>query len=441
MRAWIRRLLGAWARGVVRRVGPLVFAETESARRAHRQRRARDLLSYAQSCGDVHAEGELHITDPGSVAIGNGVTLGDGVWMDASGGLTIGDRARLGREVMIHTVERTGPSAAEAVPRPVAIGRDVLIGDRACVLPGVTIGDGAVVRPAAVVAADVPAAAAWRPPSPAAAPRRVHADSPRARLFFVLSTGRSGSVSIARMLSQHPEVVCHHEPRPQMIRLSAELAHGLKIPAQVEQELRAVFCDSSVFPADRVYGESDQKYWNLATLLAGMLPRSRFVWLIRDGRDVVASTYGQAWFPDAERPGDPVSPELYERWLYYRLHGAACKAFTPQAWEALGLFEKNCWHWAYVNAGIESVLSALSPERWRRVRLEELERQAAELFRFLGVAPVPAAVEQENRATYAVTRWQQWSGAERRAFEQWCGEGMDRWYPGWRDASGRWAAA
>jgi acetyltransferase-like isoleucine patch superfamily enzyme len=42
-------------------------------------------------------------------------------------------------------------------PRPVHIGRNVWIGFDACVLPGVTIGEGAVVGARSVVTADVPA--------------------------------------------------------------------------------------------------------------------------------------------------------------------------------------------------------------------------------------------------------------------------------------------
>src|SRR6185369_11206984 len=46
---------------------------------------------------------------------------------------------------------------AEVPARPVHIGRNVWIGFDACVLPGVTIGDGAVVGARSVVAHDVPA--------------------------------------------------------------------------------------------------------------------------------------------------------------------------------------------------------------------------------------------------------------------------------------------
>jgi acetyltransferase-like isoleucine patch superfamily enzyme len=47
------------------------------------------------------------------------------------------------------------PRPALAQPRPVRIGRNAWIGFEACVLPGVRIGDGAIIAARAVVVADV----------------------------------------------------------------------------------------------------------------------------------------------------------------------------------------------------------------------------------------------------------------------------------------------
>jgi len=44
----------------------------------------------------------------------------------------------------------------DVIPAPVHIGRDVWIGANAVILPGVTIGDGAVIAAGAVVTKDVP---------------------------------------------------------------------------------------------------------------------------------------------------------------------------------------------------------------------------------------------------------------------------------------------
>ena len=439
---------------LIRRLAPPLHVALQDLQRTFLERRARDLMAYFQSCGqDVSIPGSLTVTDPASVAVGHGVSVGEDGYWSAAGGLTIGDRTRIGRRVIIETVERALGPRHEARPKPVLIGSDVWIGDGAVLQPGARLGAGAVVASGATVGGDVPAGAAGHSaaavvatlvagPSPAAAgSARLscpgHSDDAATRLFFVVTTGRSGSQTIAKVLSQHPRIVCLHEPRPQMLRLSTELAHGLKTVAAVEEELRAIFCESSVFPSDRLYGESDQKYWNLIPFLARLLPESRFIWLTRDGRDVVASTFGQDWFPAGARIGDPASDQLYQRWLYYRLDGSRCGAFPAAEWASLPLFEKNCWHWNYINVGIERDLLAIGQDRWRRVRLEDLSDGIAEAYRFLRVEPAPVRVETHNQGNYPVRRWQQWSTAETEAFARWCGAGMDRWYPGWRKSDSR----
>lgn len=408
------------------RLAPSIGVALEKFQQRLLNLRAKDLMTHFQSCGEgTVIRGSLVVTDPRSVAVGRAVDIcEDGRWSTA-GGLTVGDRTRIGRGVIIETVDRAPGARHEALPRPVFIGADVWIGDGAVLLPGARLERGAVVAPGAAVSGVVRGDPTTSPGS---------ADSGKG-VFFVVSTGRSGSQTIARVLSQHPRILCYHEPRPQMIRLSTEFAHGEKSAADVETELRSVFCESSVFPADRRWGESDQKYWNLIPFLARLLPESRFVWLIRDGRDVVASMFGQDWFRDGARVGDPVSNEMIERWRYYRVDGTLCSAFSPGDWAVLSRFEKSCWNWQYVNERIETDMAALGPDRWRMVRLEELGSRAADLCRFLDVDPMALKVETHNRAPQTIRRWKQWSEAEHAAFERWCGAGMSRWYPGERGAS------
>jgi len=68
--------------------------------------------------------------------------------------------------------------------------------------------------------------------------------------------------------------------------------------------------------------------------------------------------------------------------------------------------------------------------------LEGLDHKTDAIFEFLGVDPVPVPMARLNVAHYPVERWENWDGSERSAFERWCGDGMDRWYPGWRDGKG-----
>lgn len=65
----------------------------------------------------------------------------------------------IGHNVVIATVNHPlEPSRrGDIVPAPVHIGKGAWIGANATILPGVTVGDGAVVAAASVVTRDVPA--------------------------------------------------------------------------------------------------------------------------------------------------------------------------------------------------------------------------------------------------------------------------------------------
>ena len=88
-----------------------------------------------------------HITSTNSIKIGNNVLTGKWVTItDNSHGETDIDTLRI--EPLLREITSKGP---------VVIGDNVWIGDKATILPGVTIGDGAVIAANAVVTKDVPA--------------------------------------------------------------------------------------------------------------------------------------------------------------------------------------------------------------------------------------------------------------------------------------------
>ncbi|RBP64205.1 acetyltransferase-like isoleucine patch superfamily enzyme [Brevibacterium sanguinis] len=99
-------------------------------------------------------------TDCGkNIRVGERVFVNSGCRFQDQGGITIGDDALIGHNVVIATLNHDldPDSRASTVPKPVVIGSKVWIGANATILPGVTIGDGAVVAAGAVVTKDVPA--------------------------------------------------------------------------------------------------------------------------------------------------------------------------------------------------------------------------------------------------------------------------------------------
>lgn len=93
-----------------------------------------------------------------NIRLGERVFINSGCRFQDQGGITIGDDALIGHNVVIATLNHALDPAERATtePAPVRIGERVWIGANATVLPGVTVGDDAVVAAGAVVTKDVP---------------------------------------------------------------------------------------------------------------------------------------------------------------------------------------------------------------------------------------------------------------------------------------------
>lgn len=94
---------------------------------------------------------------PWKMTIGKSSVVGDHAILDARGGLTIGENVNLSTNVAIWTGQHDYQSPEFAYEEaPVRIGDYAWISFRTTLLPGVTVGEGAVVAAGAVVTKDVP---------------------------------------------------------------------------------------------------------------------------------------------------------------------------------------------------------------------------------------------------------------------------------------------
>lgn len=103
----------------------------------------------------------LQIRSPWQLQIDKGTIIGDHAILDARGGLSIGSNVNLSSNVSIWTLQHDYRKSDFACPSPQERRLDVKIEDRAwlgcnvIVLPGVTIGEGAVCCGGCVVTKDV----------------------------------------------------------------------------------------------------------------------------------------------------------------------------------------------------------------------------------------------------------------------------------------------
>lgn len=108
----------------------------------------------------IGAGSTLHMStrfyNPSNISIGKDTIIGEGAVLDGRAKLTIGDHVDFATEVMVYNFQHDIQSENfEAIGAPVKIEDYVFVGPRAIILPGVTLGKGAVVGAGAVVTKDV----------------------------------------------------------------------------------------------------------------------------------------------------------------------------------------------------------------------------------------------------------------------------------------------
>ena len=132
--------------------------------RRHR-RRQRKLLHNAVHVGrNVYVSPDARIPDPELLSIGDNVWIGQGFVAMGMGAICIGSGTIISRCVEIWTSNhrynaddlRSLPYDCQMDIKPVTIGENVWVGTHALFVPGVTVGEGAVIGMGSVVAKDVP---------------------------------------------------------------------------------------------------------------------------------------------------------------------------------------------------------------------------------------------------------------------------------------------
>lgn len=239
-------------------------------------------------------------------------------------------------------------------------------------------------------------------------------------MFFILSTGRSGSTTIARTLSAVPGVVCLHEPEPVLVEEAKQYVEG-RMP---REQAVALLRRTRVSPSPgALYGESNYALAFLADALCEAFPDACYVWLVRNGLDAVASFEHRRTYRGFEN--------IHGRNMPF---GDAVGDMSPEQWHSLGPFARCCWRWSWTNRRIRDVLTRAGVRRFE-LRLEDMEHRLHELASFLGVTvPADLRVPRANVSRAKVSKCQYWDRRQRRRFEEICGPLMDELYPGWRGA-------
>jgi Sulfotransferase family len=218
------------------------------------------------------------------------------------------------------------------------------------------------------------------------------------RAFFVVSSGRSGTAMLHKVLSAVRDVEMHHEYKVDIVQpLAVRRYMGWVDRTETLSVLRTAYGSAVRHSEAQLWGDSSNKASWLVPEIAELFPDAKFIHLVRDGRKVASSYFHklkdecyddrstailQAYADDLAGNAAP-PPEKKYWWPLARPTDPLAGTFRR-----FDQFQRIAWHWAEINRVILKALSNLPSERQHFVRLEDLQnglQDVRTLFQFLGI--------------------------------------------------------
>lgn len=366
--------------------------------------------------------GKFEITEYSGLILGENVHLGDGLYIETKGGVTIGDHSHISRNVSIYSTNHNYegqrlPYDDKLVVKPVHIGKYVWIGRNVNILPGVTIGNGAIiamgstisknVRPGEIVGSSKQFIIGSRnrvdvdflesdfkfggPSGKGMSNKQLSylkdKDRIKNKLVFVLSTGRSGSATIVDYLNKSEEVSAYHEAFYVILKsLSLRYLTGKINKDQVKEELSNLIDNFYRYDQSFVI-HSDQKLVPFINILSELYPDAKFIWLIRHPKSFLKSVVSRGWYDN----DDPIPhKDTFLLNLNHRSHGLRVSGdlvgeYPENEWSSMNIFQRNLWYWKYWNGLIAEQFKSLPSNKKLVIKLEDFDQSLKEIHDFIGI--------------------------------------------------------
>lgn len=355
---------------------------------------------------DVWFGGDVTIEYPQLVIYGKGtIVKGGGKW-DARGGIILGTQCEIGKGVKINTQIEASNTTTYG---PVIIAPFTKIADNKVIKPGSLLGD-----------------------------FDVHLLNEKyesgAKLFFVVSTGRSGSKAIAHLLNKHTSIHCYHDSIAHLNIYACKKMYGENSSMETEDLLKKIFSSISL-STEKTHGFSDQKLSLLIPEIYRLFPKAKFIWLIRKADSFVNAAYSRGWYLNREFNFPVNRKEFFRSEVVpskmdatHRLNAFKMNLITEREWKKMTAFERNCWYWNWLNHKIENDLNQLPSSQWMMIKLNELNNSSDKLLSFLEVDNQNLVADKVNEAKYKKITKSNWTSEMAQLFELHCGDSFSKWF-------------
>lgn len=234
------------------------------------------------------------------------------------------------------------------------------------------------------------------------------------QMFFVLSTGRTGTKWMSKILSSVVNSHIVHEPIP-----VEAYAHMQAVFNQdkAENYIKTVKCNDVyhrlLMSKCDIYGEINGNLRRHIPFLKKHFPKASLLHLVRDGRHVVRSVLARNTFNG-----------------HHPVFGTRCPLPSQelsQAWSGMSEFEKACWVWKEENEQMRKQIPNLA-------RLEDIT-SSFKAFQMQVLEPLDLSLTESDWIKYSGTKvnetkknkvrlTEEWTEEQEKMFKSICGNEM-----------------
>ncbi len=202
------------------------------------------------------------------------------------------------------------------------------------------------------------------------------------KIIFIASSGRSGTLSLANLISQKNNIEIYHEYLFDVILYNAVKYKMKLISKKAILEVIENTYGLSVFHSDKeIWVDCSNAIPWIIKPLFEIFPNSKFIHLIRDGRKVTSSFYNKFkdimysdhavncminWLENRKKYKEPPPDKKY--WRPIPLNNTK----DLYNFKILNQFERICYYWNEINLQIENDFKLIPNKQRLTIKFEDL---------------------------------------------------------------------
>lgn len=249
------------------------------------------------------------------------------------------------------------------------------------------------------------------------------------KIVFVLSTGRTGTKTLAEGLAGANSKSPHQPPHSRFLTIASNYyLHGW-LPKSVLKWFVTRLREPQILKSDyRYYIQTFSLDYLPAKIISEKYPNVYIIHIVRDPRTFVRSYLNWTHSRFKSWVANKVVPSWHPS-------GYFTGELAWREWRRMDEFQRVCWHWTYKNTLLEKLFAG--DERYIRIRFEDLflaqdAETLKEMLTFVGI-PYQERFEamlqkskNVSRKTY-FPRWKKWADIKRHQLLHLCTEQMRRY--------------